>query len=718
MDRHNNARFVSLTSNALSWLVFLLCSVVVIGWVLELPALVKPIPNSSPTQVTTALSLALCALPTILLREKISARLATLPYALAIAIATFSALSHWFEWSGFVNDIFSTYLLERGAKPGQMSLMTSALILAISCYGITYAILRPTATMTVLGQAILVALIGTTITMLGLQFSDLSTILHLNQNTGPGVFTSTAALALLLTLLGSSTDEHGLSIRVTDMAEVIATSIICGVVMFYGIVAVSAPRDFGMTNLDRMANYLEHRSSQVSEEFHHDAEVNYSSKPPQRAGDEAYLRACRNSRDTLILAISYQSGAFHQVDCAYGKAQPSPGGSVYAYFEDVEPDWSTNNPTSTGSLITYCDAETRCKLYATVATHANQAQRTLHLIVLNVGLALNDYLAEELVTDRRLTDKQIYDWISSLPEHSHMTDALQRFDQLLTEAGFSKYQFKTQRIQTATEVMTFLLLAAVLTIFVLMQINQRTFYQFREASRQLSIRQYYSRRFVYAAAHDLRAPLRGIEQLSSWAKDDLDDEDIEAASRYMGLINSRIHHLSRLIEGILDLARLENRESQIEYQPISSAIEAAANLYRSPTIRIDTVYTPTGLQIQYEYDGLVRVLNNLIANAVSHHDKDDVFILISSHLFPDRVRILIEDNGPGIPEGRHEMIFDLFRTYSNNQKHTGVGMGLSMVRRLVEEWGGTIGVVSPCKMGRGARFEIEIPLDLVWKRGN
>lgn len=168
MDRHNNARFVSLTSNALSWLVFLLCSVVVIGWVLELPALVKPIPNSSPTQVTTALSLALCALPTILLRKKISARLATLPYALAVAIATLSALSHWFEWSGFVNEIFSTYLLERGAKPGQMSLMTSALILAISCYGITYAILRPTATMTVLGQAILVALIGTTITMLGL----------------------------------------------------------------------------------------------------------------------------------------------------------------------------------------------------------------------------------------------------------------------------------------------------------------------------------------------------------------------------------------------------------------------------------------------------------------------------------------------------------------------------------------------------------------------
>jgi signal transduction histidine kinase len=62
------------------------------------------------------------------------------------------------------------------------------------------------------------------------------------------------------------------------------------------------------------------------------------------------------------------------------------------------------------------------------------------------------------------------------------------------------------------------------------------------------------------------------------------------------------------------------------------------------------------------------------------------------------------------------MIFELFRTYSGNKEHTGVGMGLAMVRRLIEEWGGTIVVESPAKEGRGARFVILIPLDLVWKR--
>ncbi|NVO28063.1 HAMP domain-containing histidine kinase [Donghicola sp. C2-DW-16] len=717
MDRHHNSKFVALLANALTWLVLLLCSVVMLGWILDLPALVKPIPNSSPTQVTTALSLGLCALSPILLRRNIAPRWATAPYALAIVIAGLSALSYWFEWANFINELVPSEVLERGAKPGQMSLMTALLLISIAGYGITYANLRATATLTVLGQAILVTLLGVTITFMGLQFSDLSDFLHVHGATGPGIFTIIGALCLILTQVTTSSDEHGLYIRLTDMTEVVATGIICGVVLFYGVVATSGPRDFSQTNLDRMAHFIEHRTAEIASGFHDVAAETYVPKSPDRAGNASYLRACRNSRDTLVLSISYRYGAFRQVDCAYSGTHPSPGGSIYAYFENVSPEWGTNNPTATGSLIKYCDAETRCQLYATVATYANQSQSTMHLIILNVGLALRDFLAEELVVDRTLADQQLYRWISTLSEDSHLLEALASFDTVLAEAGFSRFQFKTQRIQTATEVMTFLLLAAVLTVFVLMQINQRTFYQFREASRQLSIRQYYSRRFVYAAAHDLRAPLRGIEQLSSWAKDDLDDNDTEAASRYMGLINSRIHHLSRLIEGILDLARLENRESQIEYQPLANAIEAAANLYRSPNIRIDTTYSPTNLHIQYEYDGLVRVLNNLIANAVSHHDKDEVYILISSNLYPDRVRILIEDNGPGIPESRHEMIFELFRSYSNNQGHTGVGMGLSMVRRLVEEWGGSIGVVSPCKMGRGARFEIEIPLDLVWKRG-
>jgi signal transduction histidine kinase len=337
-------------------------------------------------------------------------------------------------------------------------------------------------------------------------------------------------------------------------------------------------------------------------------------------------------------------------------------------------------------------------------------------MTVNLGLILQDYLKTQVIDAAKIEFIDLKRWIESLPQGISQDEALQSFDAFLWSSGLEPFDLRSERIKFATTLMSILLLGAILGVFILTQISQRTHTQFQEASRQLSIRQFYTRRFVYAAAHDLRAPLRGIEQLSAWARDDLENGETESPNRYMALINSRIQHLSRLIEGILDLARLDNRENKTDQLPVNNAIEAAANLYRSPKITVETTYGAPNMVIHYEYDGLVRVLNNLLANAVSHHDQEEITIAVRTSYQADNLRIEVEDDGPGVPEGRHEMIFELFRTYSGNKEHTGVGMGLAMVRRLIEEWGGTIVVESPAKEGRGARFVILIPLDLVWKR--
>ncbi|MEY8882094.1 sensor histidine kinase [Donghicola sp. XS_ASV15] len=619
----------------------------------------------------------------------------------------------------FINRLLPTETIEAGARAGQMSVNTSLLLLATSGYGLFVRLIRGRPVLSVLSQAINVALLGVVISMLGMIFANLPPPIHWSANpTDTGPLTALSLLLLIFAKLAASTDENGLPLRIVDLAEVAATGAIAGVIVFYGVLSLTAPISLNASNIERIHRHLDATATAATSKFKET--INLVGLGPHNDQTHARndIRVCRADRGTYVFSFELLKNRIHQVDCAYGFDRPSPGGSVYSYFADLhEEQWLSTNPTSSGAILKHCETETRCHLFRSVTSNVQPQNGAIYVLMLDLSIELRDYLRLELVNSDWLADIDFQTWINTLPMGTDYIDAVESFDAHLTETGFASYDFRGNRIKTATIAMTVLLLLSILGVFVMTQISQRTHVQFIEASRQLSIRQFYTRRFVYAAAHDLRAPLRGIEQLSEWARDDLEEGDIEAPNRYLGMINARIQHLSRLIEGILDLARLENRESQIEDLPLSDAINAAANLYRAPNITVLTKFQPAGLRLQYEYDGLVRVLNNLLANAISHHDRETINIAISSSVQIDALEIVVTDDGPGIPEARHEMIFELFRTYSENKEHKGVGMGLAMVRRLVEEWGGTIHAESPVEQGRGARFVIKIPLDLVWKRG-
>ena len=717
VHRLANYRNAPKIAMALALLVLASSISVLLGWAFEIQALIKPLQTASPTQFSTALCLGLATLPTVLRTRYKQAWHALLPFAVIAVIAGLSLASHWFDGLTFINRIFRPTNQEQGALPGQMSVNSALLFLSVATYGGLIRVARPSAALSVLGQAAIVALLGVTISMLGLIFSNLPTPVRWSSNpTDTGPITALGVMLLFLVQLAESTDENGLPLRLLDIAEVVATAVIAGAMLFFGILTLAAPNALNQTNADRMARYFEHEVAKASATFYVASHALTTEPHEGRDHDHASTRACRSSRITLIFTFELQPNEIHQVDCTYGMTRPSPGGSVYKYFDGWQQGWHDTNPTTTGTVITYCIADTRCSVYVSSATSIHPSDSKIYVMTVNLGLILQDYLKTQVIDAAKIEFIDLKRWIESLPQGISQDEALQSFDAFLWSSGLEPFDLRSERIKFATILMSILLLGAILGVFILTQISQRTHTQFQEASRQLSIRQFYTRRFVYAAAHDLRAPLRGIEQLSAWARDDLENGETESPNRYMALINSRIQHLSRLIEGILDLARLDNRENKTDQLPVNNAIEAAANLYRSPKITVETTYASPNMVIHYEYDGLVRVLNNLLANAVSHHDQEEITIAVKTSYQADNLRIEVEDDGPGVPEGRHEMIFELFRTYSGNKEHTGVGMGLAMVRRLIEEWGGTIVVESPAKEGRGARFVILIPLDLVWKR--
>lgn len=715
LANYRNAPKIAMT---LAIAVLAISISVMFGWMFGIQSLIKPLQTASPTQFTTALCIGLAAIPTVLRGRCKDAWRCLVPFGVIGLIAGTSLASHWFDGAAFINKIFWTTTQERGAIPGQMSVNTALLFMAVAAFGIVVRVSRPSAALSVLGQAAIVGLLGITISMMGLIFSNLPTpVQWSNSPTETGPITAFSVFLLFLIQLAESTDENGLPLRLLDIAEVVATAAIAGAMLFFGILTLAAPDSLNKTNYERMSRFLEHGATETISDFYSNKNMFGTAPHEGRGHDHDALRVCRSGRTSLVFAFELHPNEIHQVNCAYGMDRPSPGGSIYTYLDDWAENWTTINPTTTGSVFTYCIADTRCSVYVSTATSIHPSDGSVYVMTMNLGLVVMDYLTSQVIDPEKLETINLVPWIKSLPNGIPVNEALQSLDAYLWDAGLVPFDLRSERIKSATTLMSLILLGAILGVFILTQISQRTHTQFQEASRQLQIRQFYTRRFVYAAAHDLRAPLRGIEQLSAWARDDLENGEVESPNRYMALINSRIQHLSRLIEGILDLARLDNRENKTEQLPVNNAIEAAANLYRSPQIIIDTNYAVPQMVVQYEYDGLVRVLNNLLANAVSHHDQDQITIEVRASFRDDNLRIEVEDDGPGVPEGRHEMIFELFRTYSGNKEHTGVGMGLAMVRRYIEEWGGTIHVESPAKEGRGARFVILIPLDLVWKRG-
>jgi PAS domain S-box-containing protein len=220
--------------------------------------------------------------------------------------------------------------------------------------------------------------------------------------------------------------------------------------------------------------------------------------------------------------------------------------------------------------------------------------------------------------------------------------------------------------------------------------------------------------FVHIVSHDLKAPLRAVSNLSEWIEEDLAESLTPANQQQMNLLRDRLERMSATIDGLLEYARI-GRTTESSLQGTGSANEPVAvaelvaqtieTLAPPPTFQIaiaknlPTLYTQRLL--------LTQVFANLIGNSIKHHDRLDGAIHIGIAERSDVYEFAIADDGPGIETEQHERVFEIFQAVNPQKRSDSTGIGLAIVKKIIEAEGGKIWLES--QPGKGTTFHFTWP---------
>ncbi|HEX8408963.1 MAG TPA: ATP-binding protein [Thermoanaerobaculia bacterium] len=210
--------------------------------------------------------------------------------------------------------------------------------------------------------------------------------------------------------------------------------------------------------------------------------------------------------------------------------------------------------------------------------------------------------------------------------------------------------------------------------------------------------------FAYVASHDLKAPLRGIANLSQWIEEDLGAQNLSADTReHLSLLRGRVHRMEALIDGILQYSRAGRVREKPERVETGKLVDEVVDLLAPPpSVRIEIA--PDLPVLITEKLPLQQVLQNLIGNAIKYTRRPDAHIRVSAADAGDMIEFAVADNGPGIPAEYHERIFGLFQTLEARDKVEATGIGLSIVQKTVDSRGGRIRIESEGGSGTTFRF--------------
>jgi PAS domain S-box-containing protein len=222
-----------------------------------------------------------------------------------------------------------------------------------------------------------------------------------------------------------------------------------------------------------------------------------------------------------------------------------------------------------------------------------------------------------------------------------------------------------------------------------------------EAYRQLD-------QFAYVASHDLKAPLRGIANLAQWIQEDAADALSGDSAEHLRLLQGRVQRMEALIDGILAYSRAGRLTAAAENVDTAALVREVVDLVAPPE-GVTIIIADDLPTLQTERLPLQQVFMNLIVNAVkySHAERPDATVRIAWSNTGEANEFVVSDNGPGIAPEFHERVWGIFQVLTSRDKIEGTGVGLAVVKKVVESRGGQVSLDSA--PGQGATFRFNWP---------
>ena len=220
--------------------------------------------------------------------------------------------------------------------------------------------------------------------------------------------------------------------------------------------------------------------------------------------------------------------------------------------------------------------------------------------------------------------------------------------------------------------------------------------------------------FMSSVTHELRTPLTSIRALTELMRDDA-DMPVEQRQEFLGIVVAESERLSRLVNQVLDMAKIESghaewHNSDIDLRALlQQAVLTTAELFRERGARVELRMPEQVPLLRADSDRLTQVLLNLLSNAAKFMPKSGGLVRLGLQLDADMFTFTVHDNGPGVPPGQRGLVFEKFRQGGDAlNRPQGTGLGLPISRQIVEHFGGRMGLRDDTT--QGACFWFTLPL--------
>jgi signal transduction histidine kinase len=231
----------------------------------------------------------------------------------------------------------------------------------------------------------------------------------------------------------------------------------------------------------------------------------------------------------------------------------------------------------------------------------------------------------------------------------------------------------------------------------------------REYTERLEQAHQNLQRFAFVVSHDLKAPLRAIGNLAIWIGEAIEGNALHELPEYLGLLRNRVQRMEGLVEGILQYHRAGRERRELELVDLRAMLhELHETIFAALpcTLTID----PSLPVLFCCRTAMYQIFSNLFSNVLKYGRGAECGVEIKYEEMPHYYKLGVRDHGPGIDPRHHERIFEIFQTLQSKDDDESSGIGLSIVRRIAEEAGGTAWVES--QLGHGATFWFTWPKEM------